>query len=230
MTTPPLVVTRDQVLGHRRRVACLDERLDAGATSFRRAAWAGLSDSMPRGAVLALHARVRDVTPQAWEDPAFVQVWGPRFSAYVVPAEDRAVFTMGRLPEAASRVREFEAIADRLEAFLGGRRMPYGEAGRGLGVAPNALRYAAPTGRVLIRWEGARQPVIWAVPRPAMEAGEARLELARRYLHVLGPGGPEARRVGRSPRRERPLDLHASRRFAGPGAHADRRRLDPCLR
>jgi hypothetical protein len=192
MTAPPLLLGRDQVLAHRRRVACIQERLEPGAASFRRAAWAGLSDSMPRGAVLALHARVRDVTPRAWEDPAFVQVWGPRFSAYVVPAEDRAVFTMGRLPEAASRVREFEALADRLEAFLGGRRMPYGEAGRGLGVTPNSLRYAAPTGRVLIRWEGARQPVIWTVQRPAMDAGEARLELARRYLHVLGPGDAEA--------------------------------------
>ena len=68
--------------------------------------------------------------------------------------------------------------------------MPYGEAGRGLGVVPNSLRYATTTGRVLIRWEGARQPVIWAVPAPPVDPTEARLELARRYLHVLGPGTP----------------------------------------
>jgi hypothetical protein len=188
MTTAPLHLTRDQVLAHRRRASRLDERLPAGPASLRRAAWAGLSDSMPRGAVLALHARVEGVTVSAWEDEAFVQVWGPRFSAYVVPAEDRAVFTLGRLPEAPARVREFEAVADRLEAFLAGRRMPYGEAGRHLGVPSNSLRYAAPTGRVLIRWDGARPPVIWVVPKPHMDAGDARAELARRYLHVQGPG------------------------------------------
>jgi hypothetical protein len=54
-------------------------------------------------------------------------------------------------------------------------------------VHPNALRYAAPTGRVVIRWDGARQPTIWTVPPPAIDPAEARRELARRYLHVFGP-------------------------------------------
>jgi len=65
--------------------------------------------------------------------------------------------------------------------------MTYGEAGRALGEIPNRLRYAAPTGTILIRWEGARQPVIWTVPRPEVDPGAARLELARRYLHIFGP-------------------------------------------
>ena len=39
-----------------------------------------------------------------------------------------------------------------------------------MGVIPNSLRYGAPTGRILIRWEGARQPVVWTGPAPAMEA------------------------------------------------------------
>lgn len=56
------------------------------------------------------------------------------------------------------------------------------------GVDPNSLRYAAATGTVLLRWEGARQPIVWTVPAPAIEPEEARRELARRYLHVLGPG------------------------------------------
>jgi hypothetical protein len=30
--------------------------------------------------------------------------------------------------------------------------------------------------------------VIWTVPAPEIDPGEARLELARRYLHVFGPG------------------------------------------
>ena len=70
--------------------------------------------------------------------------------------------------------------------------MTYGEAGRGLGVHPNSLRYAAPTGTVLIRWEGARQPTVWTVPPPDVDPRDARLELARRYLHVFGPATPAA--------------------------------------
>src|SRR5262249_37293327 len=44
-----------------------------------------------------------------------------------------------------------------------------------------------PTGTVLIRWEGARAPTIWTVPRPGIDPPDARCELARRYLHVFGP-------------------------------------------
>ena len=38
-----------------------------------------------------------------------------------------------------------------------------------------------------MRWEGARQPVIWTVPQPDMDPDDARRELVRRYLHVFGP-------------------------------------------
>jgi hypothetical protein len=60
------------------------------------------------------------------------------------------------------------------------------EAGRALGVG-NALRYAATTGTVAIRWEGARAPIIWTVAAPEIAPAEACRELARRYLHVFGP-------------------------------------------
>jgi hypothetical protein len=119
-----------------------------------------------------------------------VQLWGPRFSAFVVAARDVAVFSLGRLPEDPARRRAFEDLAARLDAFLDGRKITYGEAGRGLGVHPNHLRYAAPTGRVLIRWDGARQPTIWTVPPPDVDPRDARLELARRYVHLFGPGTP----------------------------------------
>ena len=49
------------------------------------------------------------------------------------------------------------------------------------------MRYGTTTGTVLIRWEGARAPVIWTVPRPEIDPLEARRELARRYLHIFGP-------------------------------------------
>jgi hypothetical protein len=206
MTTPPrLDLTRAQILAFRRTVGALDARLVPGAASLRRAAWAGLQDSMPRAALLSIHARVAGTRPDTWEDPALIQVWGPRFSAYVVAADDRAVFTLGRLPDAAAGRRFARETADRLEAFLAGRRLSYAEAGHALGQNPNSLRYAAPTGRVLIRWEGARRPTIWTVPAPDMDPGEARLELARRYLHVLGPATAEsfARWAGIPPARGR---------------------------
>jgi hypothetical protein len=192
VATPRLDLSREQLLTHRRRAGALDERLPPGSTSLERAASAGLQDSMPRAAVLSIHARVAGAEPSIWEDSSLVQVWGPRFSAYVVAARDRGVFTLGRLPTDARGLRRAEDIAARLHTFLDGRRMRYDEAGRGIGVDPNALRYAAPTGTVLIRWEGARLPVIWTVPRPEIDPHQARLELARRYLHVLGPATPEA--------------------------------------
>ena len=192
MTTARLDLSREQVLAHRRGAGALDERLPPGGTSLERAAWAGLQDSMPRAALLSINARVAETEPTTWEDSSLVQVWGPRFSAYVIAARDRAVFTLGRLPAGGKGLRRAEDTAARLHGFLDGRRMRYDEAGLGVGVHPNALRYAAPTGTVLIRWEGARLPVIWTVLRPEIDPGDARLELARRYLHVFGPTTPVA--------------------------------------
>lgn len=188
MPVTRIEVTREQIVSYRRRASSLDERLPPGAQSLRRAAHAGLQDSMPRAALLSIHARVRGTDPTTWTDPALVQVWGPRFSAYVVAAGDHAPFTLGRLADPGPKRRLEEEMADRLETFLAGRRMDYGDAGHALGINPNALRYAAPTGRVLIRWDGARGTAVWTVPAPTIDPFEARLELARRYLHVLGPG------------------------------------------
>ena len=192
MTSGRLDLTRAQILAHRRAVAGLHERLPPGERSLRRAAWAGLQDSMPRAALLSIHARMAGTGPSTWEDRSLVQLWGPRFSAYVIGERDIAVFSLGRLPDDAKGRKTAVETADSLHAFLGGRTMTYGEAGQGLGVHPNRLRYAAPTGRVLIRWDGARQPTIWTVPPPDVEPLEARLELARRFLHIFGPTTPAA--------------------------------------
>lgn len=192
MTGPRLDLTRSQILAYRRTANGLDQRLPSGSDALRRAAWAGLQDSMPRAALLSIHARVEGTQPSTWADPALVQLWGPRFGAYIVAAQDLAVFSLGRLPTDAKGRRRAEELATLLHDFLGGRRMPYGDAGRGLGFHGNRLRYAAPTGRVLIRWDGARQPTVWTVPPPGMDAPTARLELARRYLHVFGPTTPAA--------------------------------------
>jgi len=185
-----LDLTREQILAFRRRVSALDERLPRGARSLRRAAWVGLQDSVPRAALHSINARVEGAHPASWEDPSLVQVWGPRFCTYVVPARDRALFTLGRLPDDPGVRARYEEIAARLHAYLDGRAMADAEPARALGVNSNLFRYAAPTGTVLIRWEGARAPTIWTVPRPDVDPLAARRELARRYLHVFGSATP----------------------------------------
>lgn len=180
-------LSRDQILGYRRRVSALERRLAHTQPSLRRVAFAGLQDSMPRAASLAINARISDTTPDTWNEPPLVQVWGPRYSAYVVAERDVAVFTLGRLPAAPRGRDRAERVADRLEAALAGSRLDCREAARIVGLHPNALRYAAPTGRFLIYWDGARQPDIWSIPPPEVDPVEARLELARRFLHVFAP-------------------------------------------
>jgi hypothetical protein len=188
-----LILTRPQILAFRRSVAGLDERLPSRAASLQRAAWAGLQDSMPRAALLSLHARVEKTRASSWEDPSLIQIWGPRYSAYVVARRDLAVFTLGRMPDEGRVRRLAESLADRLHAHLNGRRMADREAVPGIVTGhPNQIRYATLTGRLVIRWDGARAPTVWTVPAPEVEPREARLELARRYLHVFGPTTPSA--------------------------------------
>ena len=191
MAAPRLVLTRTQILAYRRAVGVLDERLPRGRRSLRRAAWAGLQDSMPRAAVLSIHARVEGTEPTTWEDPSLVQLWGPRYHAYIVAAQDLAIFSLGRLPDEGRSLRVAEDLAVRLHAHLDGESMTYGEAGAALGVDPNALRYAAATGTVVIRWDGARQPTVRTVPRPGVDPRRAP-QAPRRHLHIFGPTTPEA--------------------------------------
>lgn len=186
-----LRVGRTQILAFRRQVGALDRRLPPGRRSLRRAAWAGLQDSMPRAALLSIHARVEGAKPSTWEDPSLVQVWGPRYHVYVVAARDLPVFTLARLPDGGKTRRTAEDLADRLHALLGGTRMRYDDAGQALGVHRNSLRYAALTGTLAIRWEGARRPVVWTVPRAEIDPAEATLELARRFVHLFGPATPQ---------------------------------------
>jgi hypothetical protein len=115
LTAARLDVGREQILAFRRAAGALDARLPAGAESLRRAAWAGLQDSMPRAALLSIHARVEGTGPSSWEDPSLAQLWRPRYSVYVVPAQDLAVFSLGRLPEAAGPRQRAEDMAARLE-------------------------------------------------------------------------------------------------------------------
>lgn len=128
-----------------------------------RAAWGGLQDSAPRSGLLSLHARMNGTEPGAWEDPALVQVWGPRKAVYVVPRADVHVFTLGRSP------RDPDAMA-RLR-WMGPRE-------------------AAVDGRTHLRWDTRTTVLIDADPGDA-DPEEARLELARRFLAWLGPATAE---------------------------------------
>jgi DNA glycosylase AlkZ-like len=154
--------------------------------SLRQAAWAGLQDSMPRAALLSLHARVEGVEPSTWEHPSLAQLWGPRYSTYVVPKQDFALFSLGRFPESAKGRRRAERMAELVHAYLDGARATDREVAGALKIG-NAIRYAATTGTVAIRWEGARAPTVWTVPPPKIDAADACRELARRYLHIFGP-------------------------------------------
>jgi len=186
LVQPRLKVTRQQILAFRRRVGALDERMGSGAQSLRCAAWAGLQDSMPRAALLSLHARVNGVEPPTWEHPSLAQLWGPRYHTYVVAKRDFALFSLGRLPDRAKSRLRAERMAERLHTELDGTRMTDREVGRALGVG-NELRYAATTGTIAIRWDGARAPTVWTVAAAEVDPAEACRELARRYIHIFGP-------------------------------------------
>jgi hypothetical protein len=190
--TAALTLSRPQILAFRRQVGALNARLPHTAQSLRTAAWAGLQDSMPRAALLSLHARVSDIGPDILDDPSLAQVWGLRYSNYVIAGEDRAIFTLGRYPDDTKGQARAESVAAQLRDHLGGARKTYGEVGEALGINPNALRYGTTTGTILIRWDGARAALVWSVPPPTISAAEAQAELARRHLHIFGPSTPQS--------------------------------------
>src|SRR5438309_9312152 len=113
-------IARENVLAFRQRATFLHRRLPPGR--LVDAAFAGLQDSAPRSAGLALHARVKDVSPSAWRDPRFVQVWGPRGAVYVVPSRDVAVFTLGRFPRNPVLAAAGKAAADKAKRAFRNRR------------------------------------------------------------------------------------------------------------
>ena len=191
VTTSRLRLTRPQILAFRRHVGALDERLPRGRRSLRRAAWAGLQDSMPRAALLSIHARVEGTEPSTWEDPSLVQLWGPRFTRTSSRPVTSRSSRSGDCPTrtAPGRSRRTWPLASTPSSAA--RTMTYGEAGRrSANPQPAPVRRTDRT--VVIRWDGARLPTIWTVPPPEVDPREARLELARRYLHVFGPTTPEA--------------------------------------
>lgn len=184
---PEITMGRDAIIALRLQTNGLVDRSPLDPEAVRAAAWAGCQDSMPRAAVLSLHARLAGVETTVLDRADLSQVWGPGFSAYVVPSEDTAIFTLGRLPETGARRRTAFELAEALRPILADGPIAYRAAGTRLGVDPNQLRYAALTGTVALHWAGAGAPEISALPDPTIEPHEAALELGRRFLHVYGP-------------------------------------------
>jgi hypothetical protein len=195
-------VTAEQVLRYRAQATHLDRKLSI--RSIAKAAWGGLQDSVPRGGVISIHARVEGTKPDAWEHPNLVQIWFRGGADYIVPRADVGVFTLGCLPRDKSRVAALERLADRIHRAAKGEMTPVGDVAKAIGhesaADPLHPRSSSTTGRVHIRWDASR---IWLIPvdRPEIDPEDARRELARRFLHWLGPGtaGQLARWTGVTP-------------------------------
>ena len=187
---PPVSLT--QVLRFRARAQRLDHRLAAGA--LPDAARGGLQDTVPRAALTALHARLEGVAPASWEDPS---LWQIRFrhADYVVPRDDFGVFTIGRIPRNQEQTAALEAVALAICDTLAGEPMNHRKLlslmpavlrHRGITPPPLLLGAANVVGRYRIRWDASRVTVI-PTERPKIDPGQARLELARRFLDWYGP-------------------------------------------
>jgi hypothetical protein len=173
-------VTREQAAAHRLRVNHLVERLPRG--SFEEAAYVGLQDTAPRDALLGLHARVAACTAGDWEHPSLIQTYSPRSAVYVLPAKDFGVFTLGRLPLDPAAVRRIDVLAEDVCRALGGREL------RGTNLP--GVRAACASGRIAVRWD-TRSVWVREVPRPSIDADEARAELCRRHIRRFGPTTPK---------------------------------------
>jgi hypothetical protein len=177
--------TAEQVRLFRARATHLDERLPAG--SLARAAFGGLQDSAPRDALVSMHARVEGVLPDSWADARLVQIWF-RWADYVVPRDDVDVFTLGAMPRDARAMDALLSLGDAIDRALGGTERSAGEVPAAIPGIPRDIyiRSAQVTGRFFIRWD-ARTVALLPAPHPTADPERARLELARRHLHWLGP-------------------------------------------
>ncbi len=163
----------------------LDRKLGSGSLAI--AAWGGLQDSVPRAGVISLHARVEETGPGSWEDPSLAQIWFRGGADYIVPRADAGIFTLGSYPRDSERGATIERLADAVHRAAAGRTLKVGEISALLGLErATTIRASALSGRVHIRWDASS---IWLIPvaRPDIDVEDARCELARRFLHWLGP-------------------------------------------
>lgn len=183
-------VSPERVRYFRARSTHLDARLDAG--SYAKAAWGGLQDSAPRSALLSLHARVKEVDPDAWSHREIVQIWF-RWADYLVPRPDVGVFTTGASPRNPKFAEALDALGRAVEDILDGEEHSSKVVAAKIRGAPSpfVIRSAIVTGRFHIRWDARTVTLLPATPSKGSPKA-ARLELARRFLHCLGPSSAPA--------------------------------------
>ncbi|PZF86718.1 winged helix DNA-binding domain-containing protein [Jiangella anatolica] len=163
-------VSNAEVIAFRLAAHHLGERLgDDGWVDA--AGGCGIQNSPPGSALLALHARVRDVTRERMdrvvaEDKTLLQTWAMRGAPFFVPTKDAPLFTTGVLPPTDEAMQHFllgvgpavdrlglslteavERTAAEIEAVLSGRRIAIDElgtelAGRMAGALPAGQRAA----------------------------------------------------------------------------------------
>jgi hypothetical protein len=178
-----LAVDRRQAIAYRLTTNHLDRRLRP--KSYDEAARFAIQDTIPRSALVSLHARVDDCEPTAWEDARLIQTYSPRKAVYVFPVADWAVFTVGRLPIDVAARQTIEQAAERVCRALAG------EERRGNALPDDVdVRGACASGRIAIRWD-ARLTWFHEVPAPEVDIAEARRELCRRHVRAFGPTTPE---------------------------------------
>jgi hypothetical protein len=166
-------VSTSEVIAFRLNAHHLAERVgDDGL--LEAAGRCGVQNSPPGSALLALHARVRDLTQErvagaVAEERSLLQTWCMRGAPFFFPTADAPVFTTGVLPPTEAAMRHFipgvEQTIARLEmglteavelcdaeihTVLSGRRLAIKELGAEL--ADRIARRLTPSQRIV--WEG----------------------------------------------------------------------------
>jgi Winged helix DNA-binding domain len=122
----PAQVSKGDVIAFRLQAHHLSERLGENGL-LDAAGQCGIQNSPPGSALLALHARVRNVSQEqvgdaVAEEKSLLQTWCMRGSPYYFPTADAPVFTTGVLPPTEEAMRHFipgvEQAVDRLGMSL----------------------------------------------------------------------------------------------------------------
>jgi hypothetical protein len=183
-------IDRTQVMAYRATVQGLGRRLPYG--EHVAAAFGGLQDSAPRAALYGLHARMHDVGPDDWEHPSLVQIWFRLGADYVIPRDARDVFTVGALPDDPSQTAALNELGEMVREVVADGPMRTRDVFANLSDRlpdQHSIRFAQVSGKVVIRWD-ARTTQIIASEDPTTDLAQARVELARRFVHWFGPVGP----------------------------------------
>ena len=119
-------VSKGDVIAFRLGAHHLTERLGEDGL-LDAAGRCGIQNSPPGSALLALHARVQNITQEqvaaaVAEEKSLLQTWCMRGSPFYFPASDAPVFTTGVLPPTEEAMRHFipgvEQAVDKLDMSL----------------------------------------------------------------------------------------------------------------